>query len=423
MEPIAEKINEARCKKCERTYDVSHVEIFTLATCPSCGTKNTAPGKVDDLMLVEIIGAGGMGVVYRAVDMMLHREVAVKVMKPMPGGKFAAGIQGSLQEARAQARINHPNVAQIHSIIWYGEQPFIVMELIAGGTVHKLITKDPPMDEARALKIGIDVARGLEAAWKAKLVFGDVKPANILLSDEGAAKLSDFGLSRMARGTLDGGEAMGGSSIAEDSSMNSTVPATGTASYVAPEVAKNKIPDFRADMYSLGVTMYHMLAGDVPFQGENKRAKIMARMNGVVPQVAVARPGVGARTNAVVAKMMAFYPDMRHASYAELIGDLERALTVLQGEVLVSALSAGVAQPVQPEVEMEPVQVEVKKKSEPSVLGDQPLGLAARMFAGAAGAINRAIGAEKPKPVAEEPKLGALRRYDPDSAAHSRKKR
>ena len=401
MEPYAEKVKEAQCKNCHRSYDVTHVEIFTLATCPGCGTKNTAPGKIDDLMLVEIIGAGAMGVVYRAVDVMLHREVAVKVMKPQPGGKFAASVQSSLQEARAQARISHPNVAQVHTIIWHGEQPFIVMELLTGGNVMKLITKDPPMDEVKALKIGLDTARGLDAAWKAKLVFGDVKPANILLDSWGVAKLSDFGLSRMARGTVEQGD-LSGSSIAEGSSMSEPVGPTGTASYVAPEMAKGKVPDLRTDIYSLGATMYHMLVGDVPFQGADKRAKIMARMNGVVPEVGVARPGVHGRTNAVVRKMMAFQPDLRHQSYEELIADLERALAGAKGEAIALQLGDISANP--PIASQTAGVLKIEVPTQPA----KNQGMVARL----SGALKNVMPGKKKE---EEQAMGELRRYEPEA--------
>lgn len=405
MEQLAEKINQANCKKCANTYDVSHVEIFTLATCPRCGTKNTAPGKIDDLMLVEIIGSGGMGVIYRAVDLMLHREVVVKLMRPLPGGKFAASIQGSLQEARAQARINHPNVVQIHTIIWHGEQPCIVMELVSGGTAHQLINKSKPPDETRVLQIAIDITRGLEATWKAKIVYGDVKPSNILLTDEGVAKLADFGLSRMARGPLAEDDSMG-SSIAGASSMGGDDAPSGTATYVAPEVAKRKLPDFRSDIYSLGITLFQLLTGDAPFQGLDKKSKIAARMNGIVPQVSAFR-NVHPKTNAVVAKMMSFYPDMRYQSHADLIADLQLAINSIHNDSLVTAISTGSAAPAQ-----------VAPGAATQTMAPPPplpkKGLAARMLKGATGALNRAIGATKPEEKPEQLKMGELRRYDPD---------
>lgn len=381
-----EKLNDVVCVKCEKAFDVQNSNALSAVPCPHCHAGNTVPAQIGDTLIVEMIGVGGMGVVYRALDLPLQRQVAVKLIK----SHCAASLQNSVNEAQAQARISHPNVAQIHAIHLLGKQPVIVMELVDGGRVSQLISKSPLMEEGRALTLGIQIASGLQAAWKAGLVFGDVKPSNILLDRSGISKLTDFGLSREIESPA----------AADGSGMNSasSTGGFGTAAYIAPEVANRKPADHRSDIYSLGVTLFQMLTGELPFIGATKSEAIAARMHGEVPQVRFFRKGVLSRTNDVVSRMMAFKPEARYQTYGDLIADLEMANLATQGNALAELIAGPAAVATTPMKEDPLVGVMAPAPS----LGPKPVSpmkrMASAMVRGASAVspwVNRVLGASK----------------------------
>ena len=268
------------------------------------------------------IGHGGMSTVYRAFDTVLEREVAIKLMH-----REIASDSGQLErfrrEARAVAQLNHPHIV---TVIDAGEwdsprrvrptarqgTPYIVLEHVAGETLKDLIRREAPLDVPIALAYAIEIARALGAAHAQEIVHRDVKPQNVLLSGEGGAKITDFGIAR----TL----------TEEGLTMDGRV--LGTTDYVSPEQALGQPVTGQSDVYSLGVVLYEMLTGEVPFKGESPVAVAMMHVREEVPDVQLARPEVSAATAAVVERATAKDLDRRYPDMASMIADMEEALAI-----------------------------------------------------------------------------------------------
>src|SRR2546426_6620608 len=217
--------------------------------------------KLGHFNLLEEIGHGGMGTIYRAFDPSLNREVAIKVLR----GDLASDpkfLSDFLAEARAAAAINHPHIVQIHFV---GEEQgsyYIVMELLKGLTLREIIEQDGPLSEERALEIVIAVTEGLRAAYKNQMIHGDIKPANIFIAEEVGAKVLDFGLAKLAN-----------VEVSEKSEI------WGSPYYISPERVGQKAEDFRSDVYSLGATLFHLLTGRPPFDAESPEELAAKRLS------------------------------------------------------------------------------------------------------------------------------------------------
>jgi eukaryotic-like serine/threonine-protein kinase len=273
--------------------------------------------------LDERIGRGGMSTVYRAFDTVLEREVAIKLMH-RDIASDSDHLERFRREARAVAQLNH---AHIVSVIDAGEwdergdgggaaiataTPYIVLEHVAGETLKDLIRRDAPLDAATALAYAIEIARALAAAHAHGIVHRDVKPQNVLLSGEGGAKITDFGIAR----TL----------TEEGLTMDGRV--LGTTDYVSPEQALGEAVTGRSDVYSLGVVLYEMLTGSVPFKGDSPVAVAMMHVREEIPDVQLVRPDVSAATAAVVERATARDADSRYPDMCALATDLEEALAI-----------------------------------------------------------------------------------------------
>ncbi|MBI5367859.1 MAG: protein kinase, partial [Planctomycetes bacterium] len=258
---------------------------------------------IDGYRIEQVIGKGGMGVVYRAVQVAMDRSVAVKVL----AGKYAQSqtfVQRFLKEARASARLSHPNIIQGIDVREAKGKYCFIMEYVDGPRVGDLLRRGGAMDPARALNIVIQVARALEHAHKHGMVHRDVKPDNIMLTKDGQAKLCDLGMVLLAE--EEGGQ-IGG----------------GTPNYLSPEQARGDgTVDHRADIYCLGTTFYHMLVGAVPFSGAT-RVDIMRKQVSEPPVPPSKRnPTVTPGMSAVVMRMIEKHPDNRYQAIPELIKDL-----------------------------------------------------------------------------------------------------
>lgn len=308
-EIIADKVGRIACRKCGQIIDVSDLESFSSVNCSACGTEQTVPAQLGQFLLLELLGTGGMGAVYKALDQTLGRYVAIKVMKRALGDN-PQFIENFMREARAAAALNHPNVVQIYSCGQEKGQPYIVMELVSGGRLDEMIATGNPMDEVRALEIGIDVAEGLKAASDIGLIHGDVKPANILFDKNGVAKVVDFGLARFVGFQSESGEIW------------------GTPYYIAPEKARGQKVDHRSDIYSLGATLYHALGAKPPFDGNTAADVVVARLKNPAIGLRVIRPSLQPETADVIARMLEADPFMRYPTYPSLIADLREALRV-----------------------------------------------------------------------------------------------
>ncbi len=310
---LADPVEKIACRKCGRHLDVSSAPMFSKVECPDCHTRQTVPAQLGNFLLLELLGAGGMGAVYQALDKQLGRYVAIKVMRRSMGDD-PTFVENFLREARAAAALNHRNVVQIYSCGQEKGQPYIVMELVSGGRLDEMVAQGNPLDEVRTLEIGIDVAEGLRAANDIGLIHGDVKPANILFDKDGVAKVADFGLARFVTWQQDRGEVW------------------GTPYYIAPEKARGQKVDHRSDIYSLGATLYHALGAKPPFDGKTATDVVLARLKNPAIGLRVIRPTLQPETADVIARMLEADPFMRYPTYASLLADIHEALRVARSE-------------------------------------------------------------------------------------------
>jgi tRNA A-37 threonylcarbamoyl transferase component Bud32 len=257
------------------------------------------------------LGSGGMSTVYLARDQTLDRDVAVKVMH-REMSEQADQLERFRQEARAVAKLSHPNVVAVIDAGEDGGHPYIVFEYVEGETLKQRIARVGALDPQEALAYAIEIARGLTVAHARNMVHRDIKPQNVLIDAEGRAKLTDFGISRQL----------------EEDGMTATGRVLGTTDYVAPEQAMGHGADPRSDLYSLGVVLYEMLIGQVPFHADSQVGVAMKHVNEDLPDVQQRRPEVSAAAALVVERSTDKDPDRRYQDVGEMIDDLSTALEV-----------------------------------------------------------------------------------------------
>ena len=257
------------------------------------------------------LGSGGMSTVYLARDQTLDRAVAVKVMH-REMSEQADQLERFRQEARAVAKLSHPNVVAVIDAGEDGGYPYIVFEYVEGETLKQRIARIGALDPQEALAYAIEIARGLTVAHGRNMVHRDIKPQNVLIDSEGRAKLTDFGISRQL----------------EQDGMTATGRVLGTTDYVAPEQAMGHPVDPRSDVYSLGVVLYEMLVGQVPFHADSQVGVAMKHVNEGMPDVQQRRPEVSAAAALVVERATSKDPGERYGDVGEMIDDLSTALEV-----------------------------------------------------------------------------------------------
>ena len=307
------------CPGCGTTVDTTEAEPLARIPCPNCGKKIRVERAFDHFVVVETLGVGGMGTVYKARDMQLDRFVALKLLRRDLGGEedHKARLQ---EEARIAAAVNHPYVIQVLDSGTDHGQFYVVMELVDQGSLDDLMALQPRLPEKRVLEIGIQVAKGLRAAQRRGLIHRDVKPANILFVDEHAAKIGDFGLA---------------SSATQRWGIGGVV--WGTPEYVAPERLNNDPEDFRSDIYSLGATLFHAIAGKPPIEVSTNSATALLESKQRPLDLQAAVPDVSAATAEVLQRMIAADPAQRFSSYDDLVAELERAWRELEFDDAISA--------------------------------------------------------------------------------------
>ena len=257
------------------------------------------------------IGTGGMATVYRATDETLQRQVAIKLLNREIATE-SDQLERFRREARAVAQLSHPHIV---GVIDAGEdegRPYIVFECVEGETLKNCIRRRGRLPIAEAVAYAIEIARALGAAHAHHIVHRDVKPQNVLIDEEGSAKVTDFGIAR----TLD------------EEGLTADGRVLGTTDYVSPEQALGHAVTGQSDLYSLGIVLYEMLSGEVPFKGENQVAVAMKHVRERLPDIQARRPEVSAALAAVIERATAKRPRDRYANDAELIADLEDALAI-----------------------------------------------------------------------------------------------
>ena len=268
------------------------------------------PGeRVGDFGLEEAIGAGGMGAVFRAVDIKLDRQVALKILPPDQAVDPEV-VQRYYQEGRAAARLDHENVARVYSIGHDGRYHYIAFEYIEGTTIRQKVEAGGPLEVGDAINYTLQIANALVHSSSRDVVHRDIKPSNIIVTPQGRAKLVDMGLARRFERGQDTGLTQSGMTL-------------GTFDYISPEQARDpRDVDVRGDLYSLGCTLFHMLSGRPPFPDGTVLQKLLQHQEEAPPEIRSLNPAVPDDLAAILVKLMAKDRDRRYQSAEQLVRDL-----------------------------------------------------------------------------------------------------
>lgn len=296
-----------QCPFCTFLVEARDEDKGLTAQCPSCENTIKIPSSafeegcvIGDFVINEKIGTGSIGTVFKAEQLSLERTVALKILSPQYTTK--AGIKSFLKEARQAAMLSHPNLVQALAVGSEEKICYMAMNFIRGKTVKDVIQNEGPYPEDEALHIIQQVAEALHYAWvEAGLVHRDVKPENLMITDEGIVKLTDLGLAM------------------PESEWKEGMKISGSPSYMSPEQFAGKKLDCRSDIYSLGVSLYQMLSGDLPFKGDTLRTIAKQHFTEVPTPLHKMRLEVSQDTSRLVLKMMAKKPENRFADHEHLL--------------------------------------------------------------------------------------------------------
>ncbi len=295
------------CPHCGEGVDVSEVGVGVEISCPHCHHPFLAADDFGPYRLEGRLGSGGSSTLYRATDTDAGRPVAVKILHHARAAD-PRWVETFLREAKVTASLRHPGIVRILDWGRIGERPYQVMELLEGGSLEQRLAGGARLGEGEALHLGLEIASALRLAGAHGLVHRDIKPGNILFGPGGAPKLVDFGLCQAANALAEG-----------------DAPVFGTPYYLPPERLQREPEDARSDIYSLGATLYHALAGRPPYP-EPDPAKIAAcHEAGPPPRLREVAPDVSDETARIVDRCLARAPQARFPSYDELLARLAEA--------------------------------------------------------------------------------------------------
>jgi serine/threonine protein kinase len=316
-----------QCGGCgAKVFIPGDLEPLATTPCSKCESPIMMPMMMRQFNLLRPIAEGGMGIVYRAFDTTLEREVAVKLMKAELADDKEV-LDGFYREARACACLNHTNIIHIYAFDELDGMRYLVMEVADNGSLDGRIEDNGVIDELLTLDVGIKMSSALESALAQNLLHRDLKPANILFNKENEPKLVDFGLAVNADA---------------DQDIHGTV--WGTPYYIAPEKVKREGETFLSDMYSLAGTLYHALTGHVPFEAPSIEEVVAAHVHTDLTPPNHVVQSISQPTSDAIYRAMAKEPSHRYQSYSEFIMALENA----RSQLLVNQMRSGVAAAVPP---------------------------------------------------------------------------
>jgi eukaryotic-like serine/threonine-protein kinase len=269
----------------------------------------------DRYELEQLVGSGGMSSVFRAHDRELERTVALKILHERLTAQRDV-VDRFSREAKLAAGLSHHNIVGVIERGEYQGTPYIVFEYISGENLKQLVGRDGPLTVERALELAIEIARALSFAHQNGFVHRDVKPQNVLLNGNGEAKVTDFGIAR---------------AIEAQEGETQTGTVLGTCDYISPEQAQGRRVDERTDVYSLGIVLYELLTGEVPFTGDNFVAVAMQHINAPPPPVTLSRPEVPRRVEAAIDRALAKDPERRFPTMEAFCKELDGCLAELRG--------------------------------------------------------------------------------------------
>ncbi len=306
------------CSKCGAPIHPSEQIFISQTRTILKSMKELLPGTTlaGKYKIIEVLGRGGMGIVYKAEDTKLKRSVALKFLPPELIQDEEARERFVL-EAQAAAALSHPNICTIHEIDEEEDRSFIAMEYVEGQTLRAKIEKGPlELDEV--LDISIQVAEGLEEAHKKGIIHRDIKSANIMITEKGQAKVMDFGLAKVKGSTL----------------LTREGTTLGTVAYMSPEQARGEIVDNRSDIWSLGVVLYEVLCGQLPFKGDREASILYSVVHEEPKPLKAIEPEIPFELQQIINRALKKKPESRYSSTAEILKDLKKYQDILRAEEL-----------------------------------------------------------------------------------------
>ncbi|WDE98776.1 serine/threonine-protein kinase [Lentisphaera profundi] len=304
-----------KCEQCDGMVDSAGCDYGEEIICGHCENAIAVPASlfsknaiIDDFIIEKFLGKGGMGMVYRAHQISLDRTIALKILT-ISEDMGPEAVDDFVKEARSAASLNHPHIVQAYAVGKYEDIYYFGMEYVEGQTVKELMDKEPILDEDSTLAIGLNIAEALREAWdRKKIIHRDIKPDNIMLTDEGVVKLMDLGLS-----------------CTHNESANESDTITGTPQYICPEQIMGSEMDIRGDLYSLGATMYHMMTGEFCFNGNGYNEILRGHLERDPKPLTEFGRNISEGSWLVIKKLLEKDPNDRYQNAQELIQALHDA--------------------------------------------------------------------------------------------------
>lgn len=390
--------NQVNCSNCSQALVYADEHAGQKLQCPKCKALVSTPAKAQpaaaqekrlgNYLIQGELGRGGMGAVYLALDTALNRRVALKVLNSKLG-KNQTYVERFLRESRSAAALQHPNIVTALDVGNEGGHYFFAMELVEGQNLRKLLQQQGAVTEVRALEIAVCIAMALQHAWRKNIVHRDIKPDNIMIAKDGTVKLTDMGLAKATDNS--------------DATLTQAGVMIGSPHYASPEQIRGETDvDCRTDIYSLGISLYHMVAGVPPFQGETAGLVTAKQLAEPLPDPRQFKPYLSAHFCQLLQKMTAKDRDRRFQTPDELFDAIQ--------QVRAGTAPAQAAAPISARIAARAVSTPqaVRRQRSASLL---PLGFAA-MFLMTAGAVYFYMSGNKSQPV-QTPAPIVVRKSDP----------